>query len=61
MHMGSFDSEEASISKVETYVKENGLYEDFSEGRRHHEIYLSDFRKTIPEKRRTIIRHPVRR
>jgi len=61
MHMGSFDSEEESISKIESYVKENGFVEDFTEGRRHHEIYLSDFRKTIPDKRRTVIRHPVHR
>ena len=26
----------------------------------HHEIYLSDFRKTAPEKLRTIMRQPVR-
>jgi hypothetical protein len=26
----------------------------------HHEIYLSDFRKTAPEKLRTILRQPVR-
>lgn len=27
---------------------------------RHHEIYLSDFRKVAPEKQRTILRQPVR-
>ncbi|MDD3926838.1 MAG: transcriptional regulator, partial [bacterium] len=26
---------------------------------RHHEIYLSDPRKAVPEKMKTIIRHPV--
>lgn len=26
---------------------------------RHHEIYLSDFRRVAPEKRRTILRQPV--
>lgn len=25
----------------------------------HHEIYLSDFRKAAPDKRRTILRQPV--
>ena len=26
-----------------------------------HEIYLSDARKTAPEKWRTVIRHPIRK
>lgn len=26
----------------------------------HHEIYLSDFRKTAPEKLKTILREPVK-
>lgn len=34
---------------------------DFSETRLHHEIYLSDPRKVEPEKRKTVIRHPIRR
>ena len=33
---------------------------DFESGRLHHEIYLSDARRTAPEKLRTVIRHPVR-
>lgn len=28
-------------------------------GGKHHEIYLSDFRKVVPEKQRTILRQPV--
>jgi hypothetical protein len=27
----------------------------------HHEIYLSDARKVVPEKLKTVIRHPIRR
>lgn len=39
----------------------NGLEnETISPLRLHHEIYLSDPRKTAPEKLKTIIRHPVR-
>jgi hypothetical protein len=26
---------------------------------KHHEIYLSDFRRVAPEKQRTILRQPV--
>lgn len=32
---------------------------DFSDGRLHHEIYMSDARKVAPEKWMTVIRHPI--
>ena len=35
--------------------------EPASVARLHHEIYLSDPRKTAVEKRKTVIRHPVRK
>jgi hypothetical protein len=38
---------------------ENGYRPDFSEHRWHHEIYLTDPRKTDPAKLKTVIRHPV--
>ena len=34
---------------------------DFSDTRLHHEIYLSDARKVVPEKWKTVIRHPIRK
>ena len=34
---------------------------DITEERMHHEIYLSDARKVEPEKRKTVIRHPIRK
>lgn len=37
-----------------------GCAPDFESGRLHHEIYLSDARRTAPEKLSTVIRHPVR-
>ena len=33
---------------------------NFSDMRRHHEIYLGDPRKTAPEKLKTVIRYPIR-
>ena len=42
------------------YLREQGLENDLSPTRLHHEIYLSDARKVPPEKWRTVIRHPVR-
>ena len=43
------------------YIKENGFMNDFSENRYHHEIYLSDPRKTSVDKLKTIIRHPIKK
>lgn len=61
MHKGSYDSEPESIMKLKRFAEENGLTEDFSAERLHHEIYLSDPRKCAPERLRTVIRHPVRK
>lgn len=60
MHTGPYDDEPASIEKLRHFAEENGFEEDFSEGRYHHEIYLSDPRKCAPERLKTVIRHPVR-
>ena len=61
MHMGSFDDEPASLEKMDKYLEENGYEKDFSDTRLHHEIYLSDPRKTTPDKQKTVIRHPVKK
>lgn len=59
LHTGSFDSERESVALMDAFAAEKGLRNDFSEIRLHHEIYLSDARKTPPEKWKTVIRHPV--
>lgn len=59
MHIGSYDNESESILKMKAYAEENGYKEDFSEDRRHHEIYLSDPRRCAEEKLKTVIRHPI--
>lgn len=61
LHMGSYDDEPASVEKMEACLREQGYEPDFSESRLHHEIYLSDPRKVSPEKRKTIIRHPIKK
>lgn len=61
MHHGPFDNEPATIAVMDAYLKENGYENDFSEGRLHHEIYLSDARKVASEKWKTVIRHPIRK
>ncbi|WP_229201303.1 GyrI-like domain-containing protein [Arcticibacterium luteifluviistationis] len=56
LHVGSFDTEPESLAKIQVFCKEHG----FKKNGEHHEIYLSDFRKTAPEKLKTILREPVR-
>lgn len=61
MHIGSFDSEPESVALMDKYLAENGCENDISESRLHHEIYLSDVRKSAPEKWKTVIRHPIKK
>ena len=59
MHHGSFDEEETTIKIMNQYLQEKGYRNDFNKSRLHHEIYLSDARKVVPEKWKTVIRHPI--
>lgn len=63
LHVGSYDAEKATIDRLGDFVAGAGYVEDFDmeKYRYHHEIYLNDPRKTVPEKLKTIIRHPVLR
>ena len=61
MHIGSYDDEPVTIKLMDDFAFNNGWQLDFSAARLHHEIYLSDPRKTAPEKLKTVIRHPVRK
>ena len=60
MHIGPFDHEPSTVALMDQYIAENGYANDMNETRLHHEIYLSDARKAAPEKRKTVIRHPIR-
>ncbi len=56
LHVGSFDDEAGVLARMHhEFVPAHGLRLTG----RHHEIYLSDFRRIPPEKRRTILRQPV--
>ena len=61
MHFGSFDDEPATVTLMDKYLEENGYEKDFSDTRLHHEIYLSDPRKSTPDKQKTVIRHPIKK
>lgn len=54
MHIGSFDSEYPTIKTLHDFIEGNGK----KLRGLHREIYLSDFRKTAPERLKTIIRQP---
>lgn len=56
LHTGPFATEPESLFKMLTFIEANKLEKNGL----HHEIYLSDFRKTPPEKLKTILREPIR-
>lgn len=57
LHIGSYDDEGPLLAALHGEVMPAGGY---GFAGRHHEIYLSDPRKTAPERLRTILRQPVR-
>jgi len=61
MHTGSYDDEPATIYALKTFVADSGYKLDLSDKRKHHELYLSDPRKTSPDKLKTIIRYPIKK
>lgn len=61
MHVGPYDEEPETVAAMEDYARARGYEIDFSPGRYHHELYLSDARKVQPERLKTVIRHPVRK
>lgn len=61
MHHGSYDSEPETIQQMQQFIAEHSCAADHTASRLHHEIYLSDPRRTAPEKLKTVIRIPVRR
>jgi hypothetical protein len=56
MHIGPYSTEPGTINALMDFMTENGL----SVNGLHHEIYLSDPRKTEVEKMKTLIRYPVK-
>ena len=60
MHIGSYDDEPATVQIMHEYMEAQGYDPDITNQRPHHEIYLSDARKVIPEKLKTVIRHPIK-
>ena len=61
MHVGSYNDEPETLRQMDEFAAGQGYAVDFSDQRRHHEIYLSDPNKTAPEKCKTVLRHPIRK
>lgn len=56
LHVGSFDDEAEVLEELhQTVIPGQG----WTMAGHHHEIYLSDFRRTPEQRRRTILRQPV--
>ena len=60
MHIGSYDDEPATVQLMHDFMEQKGYELDITDKRLHHEIYLSDARRVLPEKLRTVIRHPIK-
>lgn len=56
LHIGSYDNEKGTLEKMMSYIQDRGKVINGY----HHEIYISDPRKTPSEKLKTLIRYPIR-
>ncbi|MDF1514378.1 MAG: GyrI-like domain-containing protein [Anaerolineae bacterium] len=58
MHVGSYDDEAPTLIRLhQNWIPEHG----YIENGKHHEIYLSDPRRTAPDKLRTVLRQPIKK
>ena len=56
MHVGPYSAEGPNILRIHKWIKDNGYVID----KKHHEIYISDMRRTAPEKLKTVVRQPFK-
>jgi hypothetical protein len=57
LHVGPYAQERATVEALMGFIAGQG----YVPAGRHHEMYLSDPKRTEPAKLKTILRHPVRR
>lgn len=61
IHLGSYDEEPATFAKIHEFMEENSLTHATTMGNYiHREIYLSDPRKVIPAKQKTLLRYKLK-
>ncbi|RLC49226.1 MAG: hypothetical protein DRZ79_06310 [Candidatus Cloacimonadota bacterium] len=56
LYIGPYSEEAPTIKKIHDFIEEHG----YKSNGKHHEIYLSDPRRTAPEKLKTILRQPIK-
>lgn len=61
MHMGPYAEEAKTVERMHAFMDEAELVDETGLLRKHHEIYISDPRKVLPEKQKTVLRLPVSR
>ena len=61
LHIGSYNDEPITVERMHTYIENEGYQLDITDERMHHEIYISDFRKTDPTRLKTVLRHPIKK
>jgi hypothetical protein len=55
MHIGPYgEAEGPAVQKIHGFIENEG----YKISGKHHEIYISDIRRTKPEKLKTVIRQP---
>ncbi|MDD2407042.1 MAG: GyrI-like domain-containing protein, partial [Sphaerochaetaceae bacterium] len=57
--IGPYDDEPATVALLEAFIDSQGYRTLMSGMRQHHEIYLSDPRKSDLAKLKTVLRHPI--
>ncbi len=57
LHLGRFEDEPASFAQMEAFADNQGI---IRLSKTHREIYLSDARKVVPEKLKTVLRFKVK-
>lgn len=57
LHLGDYDSEPATFSKMDAFCSANNVTRS---DKRHREIYIGDPRKTDPEKLKTVLRYKIK-
>lgn len=55
MHTGPYAAEAPTIHLLHAFIAEHG----YQLAGKHHEIYLSDPRRSAPERMKTVIRQPI--
>lgn len=55
LYIGAYSDEGPTISRMHKFISQ----EDYVTDGKHHEIYLSDPRRTAPDRLKTVIRQPI--